>query len=235
MLKPYILIISFNHYTPYFKKTNALGERYIKSRLALGGQEFKKVYSRTYYCQIKQKYKLYEPKEASLMTNEKRVVSFKTVPVVNELSEMVAKKNGQSKSEFLSMNAIDTAMNFERTRHMDTLADFLDLALPYITQDMDEESAAKLIEKLTTIQKSYCNQRLDAHMRAQRHLTNIAIRFYLQDYIEEIDGADGFIINQCVKTIYDNLLAYGLVDRDEWFDKTSAYDLYMQEVGSKLI
>jgi len=169
------------------------------------------------------------------MKNESVVVGFRTSQAVNELCEMAAKKNGQSKSEFLAMNAIDTTMKFERTRHIDTLADFLDLALPYITQDMDKESAAKLIEKLTTIQKSYCTQRLDAQMRAQRHLTNIAIRFYLQDYIEEIDGADGFIINQCVKTIYDNLLAYGLVDRDEWFDKTSAYELYMQEVGSKLI
>ena len=170
------------------------------------------------------------------MTNEKTVVSFKTTQVVNELCEMVAKKNGHSKSEFLAMNAIDTAMNFERTRHMDTLVDFLDLALPYITQDMDEENAAKLIEKLTTIQKSYCTQRLDSHIRVQRHLTNIAIRFYLQDYIEELgDTTDCFIINQCIKGIYDNLHSFGLITTEEWQEKTQFYNLYMEETGLKLL
>ena len=163
------------------------------------------------------------------------VVAFRTTETIHRLIELVAKKKGQTKSEFIATNSLDHAMQFEKVRHMDTLADFLDIALPYITEGLDKKSADEWIKKLTQLQQSYIEQRLDAHIRTQRHLTDIAIRSYLQDYAEEMEGTDGFIINQSLQVIYEELRNWDLISAEEFEEKTSAYDLYMREVGLKLL
>lgn len=161
------------------------------------------------------------------------VVAFRTTPIISELSEKIAKKKGVTKSEFHSANTIDTAMNFERVRIIDVLSDFLDILLPHLlAQGMDKEKAVKT---LTTLQRTYIEERLTTKMRLQKHLTDVAIHSYLQGYTEQLEAEDGFIINQCIQTIYDNLLAYDLISQEEWQEQTNAYELYMEEVGSKLI
>ena len=155
------------------------------------------------------------------------VVSFRTLNTVNKFSEKTAKKQGLTKSEFLAMNALDSALSFEKTRHMDTLVDFISILQPYlITLGIDEETTSKALAK---IMDSYCRERLSPHMKLQRHLTDIAIRSYLQDYTEEFEGKEGFIINQCIVSIYDQLLENNLIDKAEWEEKTNFYNLYMQE------
>ena len=39
---------------------------------------------------------------------------------------------------------------------------------------------------------NYCKQRLAPHIRLQRHLTDIAIRSYLEDYMDEMEAIDGY-------------------------------------------
>ena len=163
-----------------------------------------------------------EPEGASLM-KEKLVIGFRTTEDIKQLVEITSKKNGQSKSEFLEAVIIDTSMNFEKMRHQDTIADFLNvIVLPNITQEQ--------AEKIKQLQTTYFKQRLEPHMRIQRHLTNIAIRSYLQDYTEEWeDGKDCFIINQCLQGIYDHLAVQGIITRQEWEEKNQQYELYMEE------
>lgn len=156
------------------------------------------------------------------MPNKNVVLHFRTTEDIKQLVELVSKKNGQSKSEFLEAIILDTSMNYEQMRHMDTLADFLDIALPNTVSQGQAE-------KIKQLQTTYCKERLTSHMRIQKHLTNIAIRSYLQDYAEEFDGSDGFIINQCLQSIYDILASYGIITREEWEEKNQAYELYMQE------
>jgi hypothetical protein len=165
------------------------------------------------------------------------IVSFRTVNPIAKIIELEAKKRGLSKSEFLSINSLDTAMNFERIRHIDTLSDFLDvIALPFImTQGIDKETANNLIKALKTLQTNYVKERLDPKLKLQKHLTNIALRSYLQDYNEDWEGPEGFIIQQCLKTIYDQLLSKDLIPFEEWEEKTQTYNLYMDEYGKKLI
>jgi hypothetical protein len=153
---------------------------------------------------------------------ESTVVSFRSTEDIKKLVELVSKKNGQSKSEFLEAIILDTSMNFEALRHKDSIADFLDVVvLPNISQEQ--------VEKIKQLQNTYYTQRLAPHMRIQKHLTNIAIRSYIQDYAETFDGTDGFIINQCLQSIYDVLANYGIITREEWEEKNQAYTLYMEE------
>lgn len=153
---------------------------------------------------------------------EKLVIGFRATEAVRDLVELVSKRNGQSKSSFMEAIIIDTSMNFERMRQIDTIADFLDVVvLPNISQEQ--------AEKIKQLQKIYTKDRLRPQMRLQKHLTDIAIRSYLQDYTEEYDGKDGFIINQCLQSIYDVLASYGIITREEWEEKNQAYELYMQE------
>lgn len=165
------------------------------------------------------------------------VVAFRTTEPVGKMIELEAKRKGLSKSEFLAIHSIDTALRFERIRHIDMLSDFLDVvALPFImTQGIEKETANKLINALRTLQTNYIKERLDPNLRMQRHLTDIAVRSYLQDYSEDWEGREGFIIQQCLKSIYDHLLTNNLITFEEWEEKTLAYNLYMEEHGKKLI
>ena len=170
------------------------------------------------------------------MKEAKTVVAFKTPETVNELCEKAARMKGRTKSEFLSMNVLDSVIGFERTRHMDTLADFNSILQPHIVAlGVEEEAASKTLAK---IMESYCKERLSPHMRLQRHLTDIAIRSFLEGYMDEMDGLDAkenFIINQSLAAIYDYLHQNGLMSKEDWQEKNLSYNLYMDEVGRKLL
>jgi hypothetical protein len=165
--------------------------------------------------------------------NETTTVSFRITEAVKQIVELTSKKKGLSKSDFLTMQSIDSMMNFEKMRTMSVLSDFLDvsLSLPYlITQGMSKEEAEKSIQIMTKLQANYVKNRLQPYMRYQRHLTDIAIRWYLQDYSEEnTDDKDTFIINQCLQGIYDTLALHDLYPREKWEEKNQAYTLYMEE------
>lgn len=161
------------------------------------------------------------------------VVAFRTTPIISELSEKIARKNGVTKSEFHSANTVDTAMNLEKVRTVDVLNDFCNILLPHLlAQGMDKDTA---IETITALQRTYVEERLTTKMRLQKHLTSVAIHSFLQGYTEQMDTEDGFIITQCIQTIYDNLLAYDLISQEEWQEQTKAYQTYMDEVGTKYI
>jgi hypothetical protein len=170
------------------------------------------------------------------MKKEQIVVSFRCQPDIKDLTEILAKKQGKSKSEFVSLNIVDTALNFERTRFIDGLQDFLSVSLPYLVQGMSEEESQKVIDKLTKLQRTYIKQRLDSHLKIQKKLTDIAIKSYMQNYAEEMDDSkDTFIINQCLQSIYDHLFELKIISRDEWEEKSRHYRLYMEEQGLKLL
>jgi len=170
------------------------------------------------------------------MKKVKKAVAFKTTETVNVLCEKAARMKGRTKSEFLSMAALDSVIGFERTRHMDTLVDFISILQPHIVAlGVEEEAATKSLAK---IMESYCKERLSPHMRLQRHLTDIAIRSFLEGYMDEMDGLDAkenFIIHQSLAAIYDHMHESGLISEEEWLEKTRFYNLYMDHEGAKLI
>lgn len=172
------------------------------------------------------------------MKNESVVVAFRTSETVNELFEKTAKKKGRTKSEFILMAAMDAILDFDKVRHQDTICKFCISITPFLTRNMSQDEANKFIEELGAMQNEYTQKMLGAHMTLQRHLTDVSIRSFLQDYMEDMAGMndqDTFIIHQCLVTIYDYLYQNGLLSEEEWREKTLFYENYMNETGSKLI
>lgn len=163
------------------------------------------------------------------------IVSFRTTQAVKDIGEIMAKKKGQTKSEYYGTLAMDAVMNLEEKRVQDVINDFLDICLPHICTGMDQEAANKMVEKLKTIQNNYFSERLEPYRKVQGYLTDMAIRSYLKGTTEAIEGKDGFIINQCVKAIYDTLLAHDLITYEEWLKETAFYDMYMKDEGLQLL
>lgn len=170
--------------------------------------------------------------------NNDSVVSFRTSEALSRLSEKTARQRGQTRSEFINLNILDTMMDFSKTRAMDSIVDWTNVILPHICTNMTEDETTQLVNKIATIQTDYFKNRLSSHMRFQKHLTDIAIKSFLQDYMEDLEGIEGreaFVVNQSLVAIYDFLHEQGFITKAEHEDKTLFYSIYMEEYGHQLI
>lgn len=169
----------------------------------------------------------------------KTMVNFKTSPEIAQLIEAEATKQGyQTKSAFLTMAVMDALIGFEAVRHKDTIADFLDIIEPRLTSLInDKELASALVSLIKKLQAVYCQERLLPLMRQQKRLTDTAVLSYLQgDDIVEQTGVDGFIVNNCLVSIYDKLFANGVISQEEWEQHTQHYSMYLQHgEGAQLL
>lgn len=167
-----------------------------------------------------------------------QMINFKTSPEIAKLIEVETEKRGyKTKSEFLTMAVMDALIGFEAVRHKDTLTDFLDIALPRLTsQGMNKDVAVALIKELKALHRLYIKERLLPHMRLQKHLTDTAVQSYLQgDDIVEQTGYEGFIVQNCLVSIYDKMFANGIIDRADWENHTQHYSMYLEHgEGAKL-
>jgi hypothetical protein len=166
------------------------------------------------------------------------MVNFKTSPQIAKLIELEALKRGyQTKSEFLTMAVMDALMGYEAVRHKDTIADLLDILEPRLRSLInDKDLAGDLINVMRKLQSVYCKDRLLPLMRRQKHLTDTAVQSYLQgDDIIEQTGVDGFIIHNCLVSIYDRLFANEIIDQSEWEQHSQHYSMYLEHGGAQLL
>lgn len=169
----------------------------------------------------------------------KTMVNFKTSPEIAQLIELEASKRGyQTKSAFLTMAVMDALIGFEAVRMKDLIADFLDIIVPRLTSHVnDKELADGLIGLLKKLQAVYIKERLLPLMRQQKRLTDTAVLSYLDgDDIVEQTGVDGFIVNNCLVSIYDKLFANGVIDHKTWEEHTQHYSMYLEHgEGAQLL
>lgn len=166
------------------------------------------------------------------------ILNFKIKPHIAEWIAKEAKKKGQTKTALITRAVMDDLMGFERTRIIGALSDFLDTALPSIASqsNVDKETLNALISELATFQKKYISQRLDVFMRYQRHLTNTAVRSYLQgDHVVEVEGLDQFIVENALQGIYDKLFFYDLISPEDFKKHNEHYEFFMEQAGKKLL
>lgn len=158
-------------------------------------------------------------------------VAFKTSPQIAQLIEAESQKLGyENKSEFLTYAIMDYLAGFETVRHKDTISDFLDIIAPSIASRInDKDRRTDLINDLKALQRGYIRERLIPHMKLQKHLTDQAVQSYLRgDNIVENTGIEGFIVQNCLQSIYDKMALREIISIEEWKERTEHYSLYME-------